>query len=482
MKHIFLKSLFLLLGALSALSAVAYDVRVGDGYYNLNKSDATAVLTYLLFYDVNNAEAYEGDIVIPETFEHDGITYTVKAVDARAFFACNRLTSIELPSTITEIGSNAFINCSALKSITLPEKLSTIGNAAFQGCSSLESVELPITLVSLGATAFSGCINLQNIVFPPTLRTIDSNTFLDCTALTHIDLPRSLTSIGVLAFSGCTGLESVVFPDNLTDIKGKAFQYCTGLKRIELGKSIRVLDVLCFSGCTNLADVYCASAAAPIETFSNAFSGIPRLRLHVPNEGVEAYHKVDTWAGFKSILPLQCEIPTLEITKAGLTFSTATNLNYADVSENYTYSIEVSDICSGTITQDEMDAFGELGLTYDIHVKATAEGCEDSDEVAAQLCWIDSEYFYSDDEHGVITAIEAPAAQRPLLATSRDGAVTITGLADGERVVLYDLSGRQLCVSSAFGGTASFSVADSGGASKVVVVRVGNSSFKVRVN
>lgn len=478
MKQNLFKTLFLLLGASSALSAVAYDAHVGNGYYNLDKTNGTAVLTYLYFYNANNAEAYVGDLVIPETFEHEDVTYTVTAVDARAFFSCNQLTSIELPSTVTEIGNSAFINCSNLKSVTLPAGLKTIDNAAFLGCSALETIELPKSLITLGGTAFSGCSSLKSVVFPSYLSKIDSNTFFDCSSLTHIDLPRGLTDIGLLAFSGCVGLESIVFPDDLKYIRVNAFQNCTGLKRIELGSSIYTLDALSFSGCTNLTDVYCNSESAPVETYSNAFSGTPRMRLHVPNAGVESYHKVDTWAVFKAILPLKCAEPTFELSAGGLTFSTATNLNYAQVDEDYTYSIEVSDICSGTITQDDMEKFGDLALTYDIRVKATAEGCEDSDELSAQFCWIESEYLFGDEEKGVITSIEAPATQRPVIATSRGGEVTLSGLADGERVVLYDLSGRQLGAASAFGGRASFSSASG----QIVVVRVGNSSFKVRVN
>lgn len=474
-----LKTFFLLLGATSALSAVAYDVHVGDGYYNLNKADHTAALTYLYFYNTNNAAAYVGDLVIPETFEHDGATYTVTAVDPRAFFGCNLLTSIELPSTVTEIGSNAFINCSALKSVKFPARLRKIDNAAFLGCSSLESAELPATLTSLGSAAFSGCTSLQTVDFPDYLSVIDSNTFLDCSSLTQVRLPRSLSDIGLLAFSGCTGLETIVLPDAVKTVRVQAFLNCTGLKRVEIGKSIYTLDAQCFTGCTNLEDVYCKSPQSPVETYSSAFSSSPCLRLHVPNAGVEAYHKVDTWRAFKSILPLQCEVPTFEIKEGSITFATATNLNYAkEVSEEYAYSIGVSDLSSGVVTDEEMENFGALQLTYDIRVKATAEGCEGSDETTAQLCWIGSDYILGDEVIGSTTSIEAPVVQRPVLATSRGGEVSLSGLNDGERIVLYDLSGRQLSATTASGGSANFTAASG----QVVVVRVAGSSFKIRVN
>lgn len=478
MKRNLLKTLFLLLGASSALSAVAYDVHVGEGYYNLNRSEQTAELTYLYFYNTNNAQAYKGDLVIPESIEHDGTVYTVTSVGPRTFFACDELTSIELPSTLTEIGSNAFINCKALKSVKLPEGLRTIDNAAFLGCSSLESVELPSTVFTLGSAAFSGCTSLKSVVFPKYLRKIDSNTFLDCALLTSLDLPASLSEIGLLAFSGCTGLESVSFPDALMDIKVNAFQNCINLKKIELGLSVNTLDAQCFNGCLNLEDVYCKAPTSPRETYSSAFVNTPRLRLHVPNEGIENYYKVDTWRAFGTILPLQCATPTFTLEGKDLTFTTNTNLNYASIKEIYTYSIEVSGLSEGTLTDEEMEEFGELQLTYDITVKATAEGCADSEEVAAQMSWVNFQLTGADPDDSGTTAIDAPAAKSPVLVTSHGGEVMLSGIPEGERVALYDLSGRQLSATSASGGSASFSAASG----QVVIVRVAGSSFKIRVN
>lgn len=40
---------------------------------------------------------YKGDIVIPETFELKGVTYTVVATAANAFVDCRELTSLQLP-------------------------------------------------------------------------------------------------------------------------------------------------------------------------------------------------------------------------------------------------------------------------------------------------------------------------------------------------------------------------------------------------
>lgn len=474
-----LKKLFLLLGATSALSAVAYDVHVGEGYYNLNKSDQTAALTYLVHYSTSNAAAYVGDVVIPETFEHEGVVYTVTSVVPRAFFSCTEMTSLELPSTITEIANNAFFSCTALRSVKLPAKLSTLDYSAFLNCTALEEVEIPSTLVTLSNAVFSGCTSLRSVKFPAYMNTIGSNAFYGCSSLQTLELPRNLMIISPRAFSACTGLESVVFPDALREIQVSAFQGCTGLKRVEFGNSLDVLDVNCFADCTQLTDVYCNSTLPPQQIYTSDFNGSPMLRLHVPGVAVEAYYRQANWSKFKQILPFKCSTPAVRVSDNELVITTNTNLDYAkEVSEQYTYTLEVSDLSSGIITDEEMADFGDMQLTYDVRVKATAEGCDDSEEVAAQITWLNFQLTGADPDDIGTTAIEAPTAQRPVLATSHGGEVTLSGLADGERVVLYDLSGRQLGTTTVSGGSANFSAASG----QVVVARVAGSSFKIRVN
>lgn len=478
MKQNLFKTLFLLLGASSALSAVAYGVHVGDGYYNLNKTNGTAALTYLEYYSEANAAAYIGDLVLPSTFEYEGTTYTVTSVDSRAFYECSKLITLELPATVTEIGNNAFFNCTALKHVKLPEALSKMDYSAFQCCSALESIELPPSLLTLNNATFSDCSGLREVTFTRQ-KTISSNAFRDCVSLASLELPQNLLKIDHHAFAGCQSLTTLTIPDGVTDVLSSAFQDCTGLTSVEFGKSLSTLDVNAFTGCTQLTDVYCSSPTPPSDVYSSAFNGTPLARLHLPNEGIEAYHKQDLWKKFKSILPLQCTTPSIVLNDQSLTFTSTTNLNYTDVCETFSYSIDVSDISSGTIPQDEMDAFGDLALTYDILVKATAEGCADSGELSAQLCWLGSDFLFGEEEVGNLTGIDAPVpSRRPVLATSRGGEITLNGLADGERAVLYDLSGRQMATATAVGGSAQFSTASG----QIVVVRVGNSSFKVRVN
>ncbi|MCR5140857.1 MAG: M6 family metalloprotease domain-containing protein [Bacteroidaceae bacterium] len=57
---------------------------------------------------------YEGDIVVPETLDFEGITYTVTALADSAFRGCTQLTSVTVPPTVAFAGSKLFKGCISL--------------------------------------------------------------------------------------------------------------------------------------------------------------------------------------------------------------------------------------------------------------------------------------------------------------------------------------------------------------------------------
>ncbi len=79
------------------------------------------------------------------------------AVADSMFKNCDKMQSIELPSTIKSIGKYAFYNCALLDDIVIPDSITEIKDRAFNGCASLRSITfLSETPATLGADVFAG--------------------------------------------------------------------------------------------------------------------------------------------------------------------------------------------------------------------------------------------------------------------------------------------------------------------------------------
>ncbi len=149
-----------------------------------------------------------------------GGEYSVTSIASSAFKGCG-LTSIEIPSSVTNIGSFAFSDCSDLKTVTFGanSQLESIGSNAFNNCDALTSIEIPSSVTSIGEAAFYDCDALKTVTFEEDsqLESIGSSAFRFCSNLTSIEIPSSVTSIGSYAFQFCSDLEIVTFKDTTTE-------------------------------------------------------------------------------------------------------------------------------------------------------------------------------------------------------------------------------------------------------------------------
>ncbi len=195
-------ALLLILLLFSSFSALAYDCKVDNIYYNLNNEDKTASVTYMGLYSSDNKDAYVGNIIIPESTTYNGTTYSVTSIGKYAFRDCSGLTSVTIPNSVTSIGGYAFYGCSGLTSVTIPNSVTSIGGSAFYGCSGLTSVTIGNSVTSIGESAFSGC-----------------------SGLTSVTIGNSVTSIGDYAFCGCSGLHSLTIGSGVLSIGNYAIGY-----------------------------------------------------------------------------------------------------------------------------------------------------------------------------------------------------------------------------------------------------------------
>ena len=228
-------------------------------------------LTSLDLYEANIVEGgdyYYHNVERPFYCKANAIGYC-------AFWGCSGLTSVTIPSSVTEIGPFAFSDCRSLTSVTIPSSITKIGSSTFSGCSGLTSVTIPSSVTEIGSSAFSGCRGLTSVTIPSSVTKIGYETFAYCRGLTSVTIPSSVTEIGNGAFQHCSGLTSVTIPSSVTEIGSSTFSGCSGLTSVTIPSSVTEIGSSAFSGCSGLTCVTIPSSVTKIG--DNAFSGCSGL-------------------------------------------------------------------------------------------------------------------------------------------------------------------------------------------------------------
>ena len=200
-----MKKIILTLGILAcfAVQALAYDFQSGNLLYTIISADPPCVS---LSGHADGTDA-QGELVIPETVENDGVIYTVTEIGRKAFYRCSNLTGeLVIPNTITYIFIEAFTDCTGLTgSLVIPDNIVEIGTEI-----------LPTTFYG----AFEGCTGFTNLVLGGSVQKIGCKCFYGCSGFTGpLILPQGIQEIGVCAFVGCSGFNGeLVLPSSLKRI------------------------------------------------------------------------------------------------------------------------------------------------------------------------------------------------------------------------------------------------------------------------
>ena len=267
-------------------TAPKYDFEASGIYY---KIDGEAVQVANKGMGMNT---YTGNVVIPESVEHEGKTYPVTSVAPNAFMNCLGLTSVTLPASIRTLGKGAFYNCRSLVSVRIFGSDMTIEDVAFGDCISLKSVYvddikswcsmtftsfssnplsnfaslydqqgnpfsdvvIPASVGEVKDYAFSLCSNLRNVTLEEGVTSVGNYAFYCCEDLVSLSLPGSLQQMGAFAFA-YSSLSELELHDGITSIGYAAFAVCSNLSHVEIPNSVQVLDYTAFYECTGLTSV-----------------------------------------------------------------------------------------------------------------------------------------------------------------------------------------------------------------------------------
>ena len=334
---------------------IYYDIEIDGIYYNLLLKDNIAEVTL-------NPNDYNGNVVIPESVNYEGVEYKVKYIGDCAFMDCHELTSITIPNSVTLIGEWAFMSCgltsvhitdladwcnvafcdkysnplylgsklflkdeevkdlmipngvtkirdyafigfSSINTVTIPDKVTSIGECAFSNCTELTSITIPNSVTTISYSAFSGCSALTTITFPNGVTSIEQSLFYGCTSLTSFTIPNSVSSIGNSAFFDCSSLTTINIPNSVTSIDLGAFQNCKALTSITIPHSVTKINEHAFSDDTDLITVI-SLIESPFAISWNTFSQntYDNATLYVPVGTIDKYKETKGWKNFANIL------------------------------------------------------------------------------------------------------------------------------------------------------------------------------------
>ncbi len=162
------------------------------------------------------------------------------------------LTSVAIPSTVTNIGGYAFYYCTAMLEVTLAKGLIQIEDGAFYADSSLSSITIPGSVSSIGDNAFQDCTCLTNAVIMEGVTSIGNEAFLGCTNLRTVTIAGSVTNIGDGAFESCSNLNSITIAGS---VGSYAFAYCTSLTNASFSNGVGRIGDYAFLGSGRLASI-----------------------------------------------------------------------------------------------------------------------------------------------------------------------------------------------------------------------------------
>lgn len=196
----------LLICAAGLTKGYAYDFEATVGsntlYFNIIDADQKTVR---VTYPGTSSSSWEtfwgeftkptGSLTIPATVVNNNVTYTVTAIGNYAFSLCTGITSLVLPSDVSQIGNYAFYNCTGITgTLIIPNRVSTIGASAFLNCTRLTGLVLPNNptyYVNINDNAFRNCYRLQGpLALPVNTNTIGKNAFVGCYQISCIIIER----------------------------------------------------------------------------------------------------------------------------------------------------------------------------------------------------------------------------------------------------------------------------------------------------
>lgn len=218
------------------------EAQKGKDFPKYTVVDGTRIASQAFYQDAGLTEygIEDGITEIGEfAFARSGLTALdipegVTSIGYGAFYHCDNLTDVEIPSTVTKIAPYAFDKTPWIESmdasssykivgdgiliayngtdsvVNIPDQVKQIGPQVFKDHMGITAVNIPDSVEIICEEAFMGCRNLKTVNGGINLVKIGDRAFMDC-PLSFVTIPASVTEVGLGAYSIQGGTDTVVF-------------------------------------------------------------------------------------------------------------------------------------------------------------------------------------------------------------------------------------------------------------------------------
>jgi len=228
--------------------------RTSTSYSSSNTSASRSTTYNAPSYSSNTSAATDNSYF---SFELDGNGYSIKIKDK------NRCPSeLVIPSsyngrTVTKIGSSGFCYCNASK-VVLPNTITHIEGHAFSFCNKIRSINIPTSVESIGTNPFAAIpisaiyVDPSNAYYKKEGNCIVSKAGRVIAADHTSTIPAGIKQIGNFAFRADENLRTVEIPSGVELICGYTFANCSSLTSVSIPRSVKEIDWNVFDNCNSL--------------------------------------------------------------------------------------------------------------------------------------------------------------------------------------------------------------------------------------
>lgn len=268
-----------------------FDTILEDGvYYTINTFDD---FTYAVVSDFETDDEGKSvlpeTVVIPESIEYEGESFTVAEIGFMAFANCETLREITLPSTITSIYDYAFSDASYLEKVVIPSEIEFeyFGSEVFAGTPALgyfaeNCADGEVVLGQNVLLAYLG--NEKTYAVPEEIDFIADRCFF-MSGIEEINFNESVTEILPYTFASCRNLKEVDIPDSIIALGEGTFSNCANLEKVNLGDSLELFGYKVFEG-TKVKEIYIGASVVDV---MGAFTGCNTIEKITVSEDNEYY-------------------------------------------------------------------------------------------------------------------------------------------------------------------------------------------------